>query len=115
MYSAPRYTTPDCSLVECSFVINNLTTSSLFSYKSAYQIKYALLFFPSCFLFTYPVHFVWQAHETRPIKPGCPCTSISPLHAYITINLMAGSYTRGNFAVLKKVTTLCRGNQEAMT
>lgn len=43
MYSAPRYTTQDCSLVEYSPVINNLTTSSLF--PSAYQVKYVLLFF----------------------------------------------------------------------
>lgn len=102
MYSAPRYTTQDCSLVEYSPVINNPTSSSLF--PSAYQIKYALLsffFFPHFFIFTNLRHFVWQAQETRPIKPDCYCMSISPLHAYITINLMAKSYTRGNFAVPK--------------
>ncbi len=64
MYSAARYTTQDCALVEYSLVINNPATSILF--PSAYQIKYALLSLFFIFLFTYLRHFVWQAHETRP-------------------------------------------------
>lgn len=88
MYSAPRYITQDCSLMEYSVMINNPTTLSQF--PSAYQIKYAPFFL--FFIFTYLGHFVWQSQEMRPIKPDFHCMSISLLHAFITINLMEKNY-----------------------
>lgn len=76
MYCAPHYTTQNCSLVEYGPVINNLPTSSLF--PSAYQIKYVLSCFSSCFL--YLRHFVWQAQETRSIKSDRSCPLVFSMH-----------------------------------